>query len=51
MTIQRWEQNVHYDEDAQTIHKHDDRRLFDVSTGKASYQAKVGPMPAGPQPA
>jgi len=50
-TIQRWELNVHYDEDAQTIHQHDDRRLFDVSTGKASYQAKVGPMPAGPQPA
>ncbi len=63
MTIQRWELNVHYDEGAQTIRKQDDRQLFDVSTGKASYQAKVAavrvicrdyldcPMSAGPQPA
>jgi len=40
-TIQRWELNVQYDEGARTIHKHDDQQLFDVSTGKASYQAKV----------
>jgi thioredoxin reductase (NADPH) len=55
-TIERWELNVHYDEGAQTIRKQDDRQLFDVSTGKASYQAKAVvvadcPMPAGPQPA
>jgi len=54
-TIQRWELNVHYAEGAETIHNHEDRQLFDVSTGKASYQAKVVvdcldcPMPAGPR--
>ena len=54
-TIQRWELNVHYAEGAETIRKHEDRQLFDGSTGKASYQAKAVvvyldcPMPAGPQ--
>jgi len=40
-TIKRWELNVHYDEGVDYIRKHEDGQLFDVTTPKATWQAKV----------
>ncbi len=40
-TIQRWELNVRYDEGVDYIRKLDGAQLFEVTTPRATYQAKV----------
>jgi thioredoxin reductase (NADPH) len=40
-TIRQWELNVHYDEGVDYIRKLDDGQLFEITTPRASYQAKV----------